>query len=210
MRSEAPCPSRNIERCVVKTRIEEIWKIIKIGNFSEIAPNLVFGSEWVQGEPGKVGSNVLISLTNRDKFYWNILGLSERNKSITYTVINAKPAIPVTSMEGAIQLTEVTDDGSTLFTWSTEYSNDIDQNFYAEVKSFKLSLFAAMKQCFNHTEACKNDDTLYDEATMQRIEYRKSISTVRQDQPSKETADKASRRLSVRKPSRSRIVINVG
>ena len=45
---------------MVKTGVEEIWKMIRIGNFAEIAPNLVFSTEWVQGEPGKVESHVLI------------------------------------------------------------------------------------------------------------------------------------------------------
>ena len=103
----------------------------------------------VDGEAGRVGSTVKISYTDGSKWYYRVTEISERNHTIAYELVNAEPAISVSSIVGEISLRAVTDDDTTYLKWSTEYSNDADADFIGDARWKKREMFAEMKITFS-------------------------------------------------------------
>ena len=148
VKSMVPCTSTNTESCVIPAKIAEVWAKIRYWKLEEVAPSIVSATEWTDGDAGRVDSTVKLSYVNGANWYWRVTELSERNTTIAYELVNAEPAITVSSIVGEIQLSAVTDNDTTFMSWSTEYSNDVDADFIGDARWKKREMFAAIKESF--------------------------------------------------------------
>ena len=148
VKSMVPCSSTNTESCVISAKIDAVWAKIRYWKLDEVAPSIISGTEWTDGDAGRVDSTVKLSYVNGATWYWRVTELSERNHTIAYELIQAEPAISVSSIVGEISLSSVTDDDTTFMQWNTEYSNDVDADFIGDAKWKKRDMFAAIKATF--------------------------------------------------------------
>ena len=148
VKSTVPCTCTNTESCVVPAKLQDVWAKIRYWKLNELAPSIVSNTEWTDGDAGRVDSTVKLSYTNGATWYWRVTELSERNTSISYELVQAEPAISVSSIVGEISLSSVTDDDQTFMSWSTEYSNDVDAEFIGDARWKKRDMFAAIKATF--------------------------------------------------------------
>ena len=153
VKSQLPCSATNTESCIIPRRIADVWAKIRYWKFEEIAPNNVAATEWTDGAAGRVDSTVKLTYTNGANWYLRVTELSERNHTLAYELIMADPAIDVSSIVGEMSLEAVTDSDETFFTWSTEYSNDVDAEFIADARWKKRDLFNDIKTTLSLSEA---------------------------------------------------------
>ena len=146
VKSMIPCTCTNTESTVIDKPIADVWAKIRWWKLEEIAPNTITATEWTDGEAGRVDSTVKISYANGAAWFLRVTELSERNHTLAYELVAAEPATSVSSIVGEMTLQAVTDSDQTFFTWSTEYSNDVDAEFVQDARWKKRDLFADVKR----------------------------------------------------------------
>ena len=146
VKSMVPCTCTNTESAVLPARIADVWSKVRYWKLDELAPGIIQGTEWTDGAAGRVDSTVKVSYTNGAQWYWRVTELSERNHTIAYELIMTEPAVSVSSINGEISLSAVTDSDQTFISWHTEYSNDVDADFMGDARWKKRDMFAEMKR----------------------------------------------------------------
>jgi len=144
MASTVPTSCIQTESTVLSCPVSKAWSAFRALSFDKVAPNLV-KSVVVDDFLGVVGG--VVTTTYQDGGVWKlrITELSDRNYTIAYEVYETEPAATCTSIQGEIQLQEVTDENSTFLTWTTTFSNDADAQVMADQKYKKLDFFKAFK-----------------------------------------------------------------
>ena len=146
VKSMVPCTCTNTESTVLPASIATVWDKFRWWKLEEIAPGIVTGTEWTDGEAGRVDSTVKITYADGSCWYLRVTELSERNHTLAYELIQAEPATSVSSIVGEFRFQAVTDSDQTFFQWSTEYSNDVDADFIGDARWKKRDLFAEIKR----------------------------------------------------------------
>ena len=145
VKSQVPCTCTNTESTVLPVPLSQCWEKFRYWKLEQIAPNTVSATEWTDGEAGRVDSTVKVSYANGAHWFLRVTELSERNHTLAYELVAAEPATSVSSVVGELKLTAVTDTDETFFSWSTEYSNDVDAEFIGDARWKKRDLFADIK-----------------------------------------------------------------
>ena len=146
VKSMVPCTCTNTESTVLPASIATVWDKFRWWKLEEIAPGIITGTEWTDGEAGRVDSTVKITYADGSCWYLRVTELSERNHTLAYELIQAEPATSVSSIVGEFRFQAVTDSDQTFFQWSTEYSNDVDADFIGDARWKKRELFAEIKR----------------------------------------------------------------
>ena len=129
VKSMVPCTCTNTESTVLPANLQTVWQKFRWFKLEEIAPSLITGTEWTDGEAGRVDSTVKVSYADGSAWYLRVTELSERNHTLGYELIMAEPATSVSSIVGEFKMSAVTDSEQTFLQWNTEYSNDVDADF---------------------------------------------------------------------------------
>ena len=146
VKSMVPCTCTNTESTVLPANIQTVWQKFRWFKLEEIAPSLITGTEWTDGEAGRVDSTVKVSYADGSAWYLRVTELSERNHTLGYELIMAEPATSVSSIVGEFKMCAVTDSEQTFLQWNTEYSNDVDADFIGDARWKKRDLFAEIKR----------------------------------------------------------------
>lgn len=99
-----PCTCTNTESTVIPAKIGDVWSKIRYWKLEEIAPAIVSSTEWTDGAAGRVDSTVKITYTNGAEWFLRVTELSERNHTLAYELVQASPAISVSSIVGEFSL----------------------------------------------------------------------------------------------------------
>ena len=145
VKSQVPCTCTNKESTVLPVAVGQCWEKFRYWKLEELAPNMVSATEWTDGAAGRVDSTVKVTYKNGAVWYLRVTELSERNHTLAYELVQAEPAIEVSSIVGELSLQAVTDSDQTFFSWSTEYSNDVDAEFMGDARWKKRDMFADIK-----------------------------------------------------------------
>ena len=146
VKSMVPCTCTNTESTVLPANLQTVWQKFRWFKLEEIAPSLITGTEWTDGEAGRVDSTVKVSYADGSAWYLRVTELSERNHTLGYELIMAEPATSVSSIVGEFKMSAVTDSEQTFLQWNTEYSNDVDADFIGDARWKKRDLFAEIKR----------------------------------------------------------------
>ena len=148
VKSEVPSSCTNVESSVIPAKLSVVWEKFRWWKLEEVAPSIVSSTEWVDGAAGRVDSTVKVTYKNGAVWYLRVTDLSERNHTLGYELIQAEPATSVSSIVGEFELEAITDEDQTYFSWSTEYSNDVDADFIGDARWKKRELFDDIKRHF--------------------------------------------------------------
>jgi len=102
------------------------WEKFRNFKFELLAPENVKSVAWIDGTPARVGSTAKITYAGDVVWTIRVTEVSERYHTIAYELLEANPAIHVTSMQTELKLIRVSDDDTTFLSWTTEFSNDVD------------------------------------------------------------------------------------
>ena len=98
------------------------------------------------GNPLQIGSTYKIDLVDGKSFTFMIVEISEILRKYTFDMIDCEPKQQFTSMISSIKLTKVTDDQSTILTWTTDFSNDVTPDVIKARREILKAYFADFKK----------------------------------------------------------------
>ena len=124
--SAVPCSTTQSESTVVNVPIDKAWASFKHFHLEMLNPKKVSATEFTSGGPNQLDSVVRINYTDGAMWEVRINEISDVKHTLGYQVLSTEPAHQVTSIQGQIKLSPVTDDNSTFVQWTTYFSNDAD------------------------------------------------------------------------------------
>ncbi len=137
-----------VESCVLGSPIGVVWDAIKTLDFAKYLPSSVTSVKFVTGSCNELGSVFSLEYLDGSVWTYRIIEISERGRTISYELIDAKPDITFSSLQVTIKLYQVTEDNSTFLMWESDYSNDVNAAIVQDGKFKKLDAFQDLRKIF--------------------------------------------------------------
>ena len=144
--SSVPVSTHQVESTVLPVSIDKAWGVFKTLQLEKVVPQRVKATKFTSGGANQLDSVVTIEYVDGAKWELRINEISDTKHTLGYQVLSTEPAHQVTSIQGQITLKAVTDDGTTIVQWTTDFSNDADATVIFDQKYKKLEFFADMKK----------------------------------------------------------------
>jgi len=136
------------ESAVIKAPLSVVWEKVRPIDFKFNAA--VKSSELVGGaSSSEVGGVRKITYADKTVQSIKLTELSDATHSITYELIESKPAITVMSAVHTINLRRITHDNSTLVEFVSDFSRDASHEVTADSKFKKLEFFKDLRQALS-------------------------------------------------------------
>eukprot|EP00005_Dracoamoeba_jomungandri_P001058 CAMPEP_0174257002 /NCGR_PEP_ID=MMETSP0439-20130205/6178_1 /TAXON_ID=0 /ORGANISM="Stereomyxa ramosa, Strain Chinc5" /LENGTH=144 /DNA_ID=CAMNT_0015339883 /DNA_START=33 /DNA_END=467 /DNA_ORIENTATION=+ len=127
---------------VIPVDVDTVWA--KIRAFDSIADLIdpIASAEMLDGgAPTEVGACRKLTWKSGETRTQRLLELSDINRRCVWETILAEPESEVTAAISTLEATRITEDNSTLLTWSAEYSADVTGDFITfQSKAFAENL----------------------------------------------------------------------
>jgi hypothetical protein len=146
--------SYQIESSVVNGIADKVFELIRNFAFDRLSPSQVSSVNFVHGQPGLVGSIVEVRRPNNQKVKWHIVEISDYNRSMMYELIEADPPFQSSNALNTIRVFKDTMCSNKCFLrWETNYSNDVQMDELARMKSLKCEVVRTLNGMFGQAEA---------------------------------------------------------
>jgi hypothetical protein len=134
--------TRVYESRVIQAPIDKVWEKIRSLDLSLWLDTV--NKVELTGAAGEVGSLRRVTFKDGTLQVFHLLELSDLHHSVTYDIIESHPAITVMSAVHTISLKRVSHDNTTLIEWSSDFSNDVNQEVLQDSKFKKQEGFASL------------------------------------------------------------------
>lgn len=150
--------SFQIESAVVNGIADKVFDLFRNFSFDRLCPSQVSSVNFIQGQPGLVGSIVEIRRPNGQKVQWHIVEISDYNRSMMYELLEADPPFKSSNALNTIRVFKDTINNKCFLRWETNYSNDVEMDELARTKSLKLESVRNLNSIFGEESQRQGTD----------------------------------------------------
>eukprot|EP01122_Echinamoeba_exundans_P015515 TRINITY_DN7391_c0_g1_i1.p1 TRINITY_DN7391_c0_g1~~TRINITY_DN7391_c0_g1_i1.p1 ORF type:complete len:168 (-),score=44.98 TRINITY_DN7391_c0_g1_i1:134-568(-) len=132
--------TRATASAVIALPIEQVWKALREFDFPAKLISTVTGCELTEGSATSVGAVRKVSWTGQWKKQ-RLIELSDLHYTATWELIESEPISETLAAISTLKCIRVTEDNSTVVSWSTDFSSDVPRDLVAfEQKSYQENL----------------------------------------------------------------------
>jgi hypothetical protein len=143
-----PVSSCSIESCVIPASVDEVWGLIRSGDFASWWG--ICTSSACDGSPMSLGATHILTFADGTVWTISITEISDIKKSLSFELISSQPASIVSAANHSVTVQKVTCDDTTFLTFESQFSaEESTAEAVMDSKYKKLELFTDLAKIFS-------------------------------------------------------------